>query len=156
MDEAARAVVGELESLIAQVDVVRQTAGAVEERVDVTKRITSGVVEQSAAADRGALALGESLHRVGGLTKLISGVADQTKLLALNATIEAARAGSAGAGFSVVAGEVKALAMETAQSSGDIISTLGGLETDASQVATAIATVGANIATLDEASGTLR
>lgn len=37
----------------------------------------------------------------------------QTKLLALNATIEAARAGEAGAGFKVVADEVKNLSTET-------------------------------------------
>jgi methyl-accepting chemotaxis protein len=45
----------------------------------------------------------------------ISSIADQTNLLALNATIESARAGEAGRGFAVVAGEVKDLALETAQ-----------------------------------------
>ena len=47
-------------------------------------------------------------------------IAAQINLIALNATIEAARAGEAGRGFAVVAQEIKALAAQTANATGEI------------------------------------
>jgi methyl-accepting chemotaxis protein len=43
--------------------------------------------------------LGESSAEIGNVIKVITSIAEQTKLLALNATIEAARAGEMGKGF---------------------------------------------------------
>ena len=72
---------------------------------------------------------------------LINQVAKQTRLLALNATIEAARAGPTGAGFKVVADEVKNLANSTSTSSDEIMGQVNTVQEVAADAVAVLETV---------------
>lgn len=89
-------------------------------------RIVKGSAEDIQAANLSVSELISSMadisragREIRKIIKTIDEIAFRTNLLSLNAAVEAARAGAAGSGFAVVAGEVRNLAMQSAKASQD-------------------------------------
>ncbi|WP_049906444.1 methyl-accepting chemotaxis protein [Halorubrum tebenquichense] len=108
---------------------------AAEEALDEMDAVEETTAETTAEVE----ALAEEVEEIGEVVDTISEIAEQTNLLALNASIEAARSGADGAGFAVVAEEVKSLAEETQKSASEIEARIHAVQERAETGAAAMA-----------------
>ena len=115
-DVVARSVDGRLraEQVSAEAGRLAERIGALEHRIANAAAGTARATVDAQETESSVRSLAGAADGVDAASRLIAEVAQRTKLLALNAAIEAARSGDAGRGFTVVAKEVKALALQTA------------------------------------------
>jgi methyl-accepting chemotaxis protein len=140
-------------------------AGAAEELGASIREIGAQVGHAAAAVGRAVAAGGESraqieglsaeVEKIAGVAVMIGEIAARTNLLALNATIEAARAGEAGRGFAVVAAEVKALAAQTARSTGEIAGRIGQVRAASGASVAAVARMEETVGAIEAIAGSI-
>jgi methyl-accepting chemotaxis protein len=125
------------------------------QNADDAARVAATAVEVAQSTDDTVRRLGESSSEIGSVIKVITAIAEQTKLLALNATIEAARAGEAGKGFAVVASEVKELAQETAKATEDISRRVDAIQASSGDAVGAIGEISRIITQINDFQATI-
>jgi methyl-accepting chemotaxis protein len=101
----------------------------------------SGMQRMTSAMDGIKASSGE----IAKIIKTIDEIAFQTNILALNAAVEAARAGEAGAGFAVVAEEVRSLAQRSAQAAKETAAKIDDASAKSEQGATISGQVAASL-----------
>jgi methyl-accepting chemotaxis protein len=152
---AAHEVSGGIDSVASGTTQMGASISEIASNAHAVARIAAEAVDAAERTNRAVAALGESSAEIGSVVKVITSIAEQTNLLALNATIEAARAGEAGKGFAVVAGEVKELARETANATGDISTRVDGIQAAVTQAAAEIAQIARIIDQIHDYQGTI-
>lgn len=110
---------------------------------------TKAIVEH---ANNVFLALEKQMVAITEVTEQLNKISTSTTMLALNASIEAARAGVAGAGFSVVAGKVQSLAVDSTACANEVAEVVASMK---EQIADTSAQLAESIDALDISLGSL-
>ncbi|WP_221364415.1 methyl-accepting chemotaxis protein [Sphingomonas jinjuensis] len=144
-DAVSRAATGATD-IAAATDQFMTVLGTAGDRTRSCADLSAAAAGQTAELAERMRRVQDDAARVGTVIDIIGGIAKQTSMLALNAGIEAARAGPAGHSFAVVAQEVKALAAQTARSTGEIADQIGAMQRASVQAGHSLDEMGATIA----------
>lgn len=123
--------------------------GQIREQSVATRQTMKKTELESQAAVQANLVLQREIEAIDLATRSVGQIARRTNLLALNATIEAVRVGHEGAGFAVVAGEIKTLADQAAGMTGQIEQRVGDVNSAALSVTPLLALLHGLIGQLD-------
>ncbi|MHB1657619.1 MAG: CHASE3 domain-containing protein [Burkholderiales bacterium] len=86
------------------------------------------IQEQMESIAESIVRLSEQSQAIGEIIATVNDLAEQSNVLAVNAAIEAAKAGEHGKGFGVVAQEVKSLAEQSKQATGQVRAILSDIQ----------------------------
>src|SRR3989338_1171036 len=111
--DSANSVAQLSKNMLAETDRSVVSLGSLKTKMDEIETDNKNSIHEILELDRKS-------KEIGKIMSIINNIADQTKMIAFNAAIEASSAGEAGKRFSVVAGEIRRLADNVMESTGEI------------------------------------
>ncbi|MBK1727505.1 methyl-accepting chemotaxis protein [Halorhodospira neutriphila] len=158
-NERSQTIASNSEELAASIDTVAENSSTVASEMEEAKGLVdsgdrsaqqaNATVQEIAGlaetASQRVKQLNQASNEIGSIIELIEEIAFQTNMLALNASVEAARAGQAGAGFSVVAQEVRRLADQTKSATVDIGQRIRTLRDETEGISSSVEEMGSAI-----------
>ncbi|MEM9149911.1 MAG: methyl-accepting chemotaxis protein [Cyanobacteria bacterium P01_F01_bin.3] len=116
----AQSLTAHVSQVLDKAKITMETASTGEEELAALADMMAQLETMTAAITERLGTISDRANTIDRVVIAITKVADQTNLLSLNAAIEAEKAGEYGAGFSVVAREIRRLADQTAMSTLEI------------------------------------
>ena len=113
-------------------DAAELASGGMENIAQITSSM-QGLLEAAGQISATLAAISANTQTITQVITTITAIANRTNLLSLNAAIEAEKAGQYGAGFSVVAREIRRLADQTAMAALDIDAMISAMESSVRQ-----------------------
>jgi len=96
--------------------------------IESTMAGTQQIREQMQSVAESIVRLSEQAQAIGDVVALVNDLAEQSNLLGVNASIEAMKAGEPGKGFSVVAQEIKNLAVQSKEATTQVRTILADIQ----------------------------
>jgi hemerythrin-like metal-binding protein len=146
MDASSKAIAALLDSIDEMTKADRTSAGGISDLAAATAAGKTGLQEVS----QDVKTIAEESAGLVEINTVIRKIARDTNLLSMNAAIEAAHAGSTGAGFAVVAEEIRKLAFSANQQSKTINDVLKKISASITKIADATEKVLTQFSAIDE------
>ncbi len=128
LEERNREIEALVRPMLESIQSVTAVAAGQQRAIGELEELNQRSIKAASEMSKNTGALSEALKKTGELVGAIDDISEVINVVAINASIQAAHVGKQGAGFAVIAGEVRKLAQSTSKNSTEITGFLSDVD----------------------------